>query len=301
MQLRVPLIFEGMTMKPFTNTENKEYIRILDYGFIKEEFQHHQKKLRYFGLPSEGLYDIQTWDKFISEIVAVEIDRNVGYSKQSFLVSKAIQLGYHNRLSLLRGDINDIIINDKDEIGTRVPYPFELINLDYGGSILYPDRKRIDALEILFMRQRLTDFLLLITSNVREFDKEELISTQKRIHKEIVQYRSDLDNRIDEYFKNINEIESVLRQIIHLQFLVKNLAEQKKYNIECFPGILYEGSRGTKLIHYIFRSRYQETASTKVISDQSLLDLLCQKSQELKDGELIGIEPVLTLEVVKQQ
>jgi hypothetical protein len=52
--------------------------------------------------------------------------------------------------------------------------PFELINLDYGGSLLYSDRVRIDALEVLINKQRPLDFLLLITSNIREFDPNEL-------------------------------------------------------------------------------------------------------------------------------
>jgi hypothetical protein len=276
----------------FTNTANKDFIRAVDYAFIKEEFEHHNKKLRYFGLPSEGLYDIMAWNEFLGDFVAVEVGaKSDPSSKQSLLVGRALQLGIHHRLTLLRGEINQILLQDKDEVGTRVPYPFELVNLDYGGSVLYPDRIRIDALEILARRQRPTDFLLLITSNAREYDQNELVEAQNRIHKEITQYRPDLNVQIKRYFEIINESESLFRQVLHLHFLIKCLAEHNRYEIACFPAILYEGSRATKLIHYIFRLRHQKAASTRVTSDQSLLDLLRQNLQEVVEGKLISIEP----------
>jgi len=283
--------------KLFTDTANKSFIRTLDCGFVRDEFEHHGRKLRYFGLPSEGLYDIKSWNEYISDVVAVEMGSGSDpSSKQNLIVCRAIQLGYCNRLTLLRGEINKIIMDDEDDLGTRVPYPFELVNLDYGGSILYPDRIRIDALEILVRRQRPIDFLLLVTSNIREFDPSELIKTQRRIRKELTQYRSDLDNRVKLYFQQLNENKSLLRQIVHLYFLVKYLAEQNRYQITCFPAILYEGSRKTRLIHYIFRLRYQENASTRVISDQSLIDLLNQNAQELVNDNLAEIKPPFTLD-----
>ena len=283
-------------IKLFSSTPSKDFVRAVDYGFIKEEVDFHGKKLHYFGLPSEGLYDIICWNELISDFVAVEMgSRSDPSSKQNLLVCKALQLGYHNRLTLLRGEINEIILSDRDDVGTRVPYPFELINLDYGGSILYPDRIRIEALEVLMKRQRPIDFLLLITSNIREYDHEELVRTQDRIHKEIVQYRRGLSDKIKQLFKQINERESLLRQIIHLHFLMKYLAEQNRYETTCVPALAYEGSMGTKLIHYIFRLRYQKNASTRVISNNTLIHILCQNSKELVDGKLIDIKPPLKI------
>jgi hypothetical protein len=288
---------EGAALiKTFSNSPNKDFVRAVDCGFVKEEVEFHGKKLRYFGLPSEGLYDIICWNEFISDFVAVEMgSRFDPSSKQNLLVSKALQLGYYNRLTLMRGEINEIILRDMDDVGTRVPYPFQLINLDYGGSVLYPDRIRIEALEVLMKRQRPADFLLLITSNIREYDHEELCQTQDRIHKEIVQYREDLGDKIKQFFKQINENESLLRQIIHLHFMMKYMAEQNRYEITCIPALAYEGSMGTKLIHYVFRLRYQQSASTRVISNQTLIQILCQNSKELVDGKLIDIKPQLKI------
>jgi hypothetical protein len=80
--------------------------------------------------------------------------------------------------------------------------------------------------------------------------------------------------------------------------MVKFLAEQDKYEIACFPAVIYEGSRETKLIHYIFRCRFQKNASTRVISNQSLLQLICQKAQELRNEKLVDIEPELCIKEV---
>jgi len=279
-------------VKTFTNTDNKDFIRSVDYGFLKQEVEHQGKKLCYFGLPGEKLYDVIVWKEFLDEIVAVERgSKSDPYSKQNLLVCKALQLGFFSKITLMRGEINEIILSDKDEIGKRVPYPFELINLDYGGAILYPDRLRTDALEVLVSRQRPIDFLLLITSNIREFDQNELLNTQRRIHQEILQYRVDIKGKIDSYFELINKREPIFRQILHLHFLVKYLGEINKYKTTCFPAIYYQGSKKTELIHYIFRFRYQKGDSTRVISDQSLLDILNQGFKKLIDGSLNDIKP----------
>jgi hypothetical protein len=281
-------------MKLFTSSENKDYIRTLDLAFVEEEYRHHGQKLRYFGLPSEALNDVRLWEDFIGEITAVEYSNKIdGEGKQSLLVSRALQLGYSNKLTLLRGDINNIIIANVDEVGSTIPYPFDLINLDYGGSVLYPDRKRIEALNVLLERQRHNDFLMLITSNVREFDKAELLSTQERIKKEVQSYRHDLDRPLNVFFDRINDTESPHRQVLHLQFLAKFLAETKAFNVICFPAVLYEGSRNTEMIHYVFRLRYEEGSSTRVVSDQSLLDVITQKLQVAKNGKLRALKPAI--------
>jgi len=283
-------------VKTFTNTDNKDFIRSVDYGFLEQEVEHQGKKLRYFGLPGENLYDAIVWKELLDEIVAVERgSKSDPYSKQNLLVCKALQLGVFNKLTLLRGEINEIILNDKDEIGSRIPYPFELVNLDYGGSILYPDRLRIDALETLVSRQRPLDFILLITSNVREFDRDELLETQRRIHQEILHYRADIKRESDSYFELINKEEPVFRQVLHLHFLVKYLGEVNKYKTTCFPAICYQGSKKTDLIHYIFRFRYQKGGSTRVVSDQSLIEILNQGFKQLIDGKLKDIKPPFTI------
>lgn len=262
----------------------------MDLGFIKKEYNHHGKKLRYFGLPGESLYDIEAWAEFIGEIYAAEIgSKSDPSSKQSLLIANAINMNVYDKLVLLRGEINEIILKGYDEIGTKIIYPFELINLDYGGSLLYKDRIRVKSLDVLFKNQQKKDFLLLITSNVREFDLEELIKTQDRIKKEFSQFGKKFINQLNLYFNQINKDESLLRQIIHVHYLIKNLAENNKFDIACYPGIKYEGSKQTILIHYIFRLRYNMQASTKTPSKQTLVEILNQGVQEVSNGKLVDM------------
>lgn len=270
----------------FKDNPNKQIIREIDKEYIIKEYQHHSKKLRYFGLPSEGFYDILQWNSYINEIVAVERgSKSEPTSRQSLLMCNAFQYGFHNRLLLLRGDINDIILNDKDDNDCKIPYPFELVNLDYGGSILYEDRIRTRAIKKLIQMQKPCDFLLLITSNVREFDEKELLDTQDRIKKDL-SLNKKLESEFTAYINWVNENKTIHRQIIHLNYLLKYDAEIETYDIECLPPIYYTGDTNSKLIHYISKFRYQKNVSTKVQSVQSFLDLLSLQIYEIKDNKL---------------
>ena len=278
-------------LKTFISSPNKDIVRKIDKEFIKDEYEFHRNKLRYFGLPSENLYDILEWLDYLEDFTAVERGHKSNPAAiQNLLICKAMQLGLYVKLTLLRGEIHDIILNDKDDVGQKIPYKFEIINLDYGGSVLHPDRMRIDALDVLISRQKPIDFLMFITTNIIEYDSEEIIKTQKRILFDIISINKKLETQITNYFDWINEHQSPLRQIIHLHYLIKYMAEQKGYNIICYPAIKYEGSKNTPMLRYIFRFRYVPLASTRVPSQQTLIEILNQKSQELIDQSLKDLE-----------
>lgn len=153
-------------------------------------------------------------------------------------------------------------------------YPFELVNFDYGGALLYPDRFRIDALEKFVHEQKPTDFLLLMTLNVREYDPSEINETQQRIRAEVGQLSSGNTEWIESYFHWINDGSNPLRQITHVLYLIKGLAEANHYRISWGAPTIYKGSRDTILIHYLVDFSFEPLASTKVVSDQSLIDIL---------------------------
>jgi len=260
----------------FSPTPAKRFVRnAVDLPAIKQQYSRHEKPLTYFGLPSEGLYDILDWRKYIGKIVAVEKgDSYAPERKQAILLSKAIQLGLHTKLTLLRGELNQIILKGQDVIGQKLEYPFELVNFDYGGALLYPDRSRVKALEKFVSEQRGTDFLFLMTLNAREYDPAETNASQQRISAEICQISSRRAQRIENYFQTINAANSPSRQITHVLYLLKGLGEANHYRISWEPPVLYRGSKNTELIHYRVTFSYEATASTKVVSDQSLVDIL---------------------------
>lgn len=271
----------------FTPSPSKRRIRkLVDLPAIKRKCSHLNRKLRYFGLPSEGFYDVMDWLSYIDEIVAAE--RGDPYDperKQSILLSKAIRLGIHERLTLLRGEINEIILQGRDSIGQELTYPFELVNFDYGGALLYPDRFRIKALEHFVRLQNGTDFLLLMTLNIREHDPNEITATEGRIKTEITQVSPERITWLSNFFKWMNEMNSPLRQIIHLLYLLKGLAEMNHYQIAWEPPTLYKGSKETILIHYLTDFSFDPHASTKTVSSQSVVDILNVCPRIIRSGK----------------
>jgi len=275
-------------VKVFVPTENKIQVRrSVDLPLVAQERRHFGRGLTYFGLPSEGLYDILDWKDYLSKIVAVEKgEPQEPARKQALLIANAIRLGLSDRLVLLRGEINRIILDGKDDYGTRLEFPFELCNFDYGGSLLYPDRVRVDALETFVLRQRPFDFLIFITTNVREFDKPELGETLDRVKTEISQLsRPETYPNLDTFCEWVNS-EPVQEQVLHVQYLLKNLGEFNRYHVCAYPPVLYEGSNQTRLLHYAFTFRFQKGASTRVVSPQSLIEVLNLPLQVLRDSHL---------------
>jgi hypothetical protein len=285
-----------LLIKKFINTENKKKIREIDVHYIKNEMKHHDSKLNYLGLPSEGLYDILAWNEYIEHFTAVEMGKKSNPSiKQHLLVSNAINYGLSEKMTLLRGEINEIIIAGKDHLGTELDFPYELVNLDYGGTLLYKDRNRIEALRRLVYCQDKRDFLLLLTCLNREYDKDELEETQRRIISEIISFKPEYERILIKYYSQLNSEDSLLRQIQHVHFLIKYLGEENRYDVNCYPAIHYVGSNDTELLHYIVKFRYQHGASTRIISKQTLLELVSQSAFHLGETELESIENPLEL------
>jgi len=271
----------------FVSSPSKRLVRrLVDLPAIIREHEHHGGPLTYFGLPSEGLYDLKDWQQYIGRIVAVEKgDPYDPERRQSILLSKAIRLGLSERLILLRGEVNEIIVQGQDSVGQKLIYPFELVNLDYGGTLLYPDRLRVEALERFVREQMGSDFLLLMTLNVREHDPHEIDNTQERIKTEVIQLMPEDAGRVTSYFQRMNDSNSALRQITHILYLLKGLAEANHYQISWDVPTLYAGSKGTPLIHYVARLSFQHGASTKVVSAQTLTDILGVRPRILKGRE----------------
>jgi len=273
----------------FSPSPSKRVLRkSVDLPAIKREYAYHGKPLTYFGLPSEGFYDVLDWLPYIGQVFAVERGDPYNHErKQATLLSKAIRLGLHERLVLLRGEVNQMIVRGEDDVGQELVYPFELVNFDYGGALLYPDRFRVEALEKFVRDQRGTDFLFLLTLNLREYDSVEITATQERIVSEVSQLSPRKTKSIEAYLEETNKGDYPTRQIIHVLYLLKGLAEASHYQFSWQPPVIYSGSKGTQLVHYMAAFRFQAKASTKVVSKQSLIDLLNASPRFLKGNRLV--------------
>jgi hypothetical protein len=121
-------------------TKNKQIVRDLQGETIKNRFKGHLGELRYFGLPSDEMKDNIDWNSFLTHVTAVERGDPPDYWKKHHqLMLTAFKEGILGKTVMLRGDIDIIIQNGKDEAGNNIDYPYDIISLDYSGGLLYRD------------------------------------------------------------------------------------------------------------------------------------------------------------------
>lgn len=163
-------------------TESKTKVRELNYRAIMSclNIKLPQKEYSYFGLPSPEMEDIFVWRNILCSVAAMERGtRGREWKWQHELAKNAMVWGIPG-FSLLRGDIDDAILDGHDEAGQKIHWPFDIINLDYTGGIIYKETgrksKRIEALKQLIERQGRAgySFFLTITVNDRHADGGEI-------------------------------------------------------------------------------------------------------------------------------
>jgi hypothetical protein len=256
---------------PFVSTKNKDLIRSqYDKDKIKREGQRKNRQLIYFGLPGWRMLDVLEWKDYLEKVIAVE--RNEEY--RHLLVTTAFYNGLDARLQLLTGDIDEILINGKDEFGTLPIEPtFDLVNLDYEGGIIHKDlkggSKRIDAVKKLFERQSIgkQDFLLLSTFNTRNRDEKEFDNTLDVINSQLATYRIDATDVIN-WYKNARYDFKIK---IYFPYVLSRLTSGGRFICSFYPPVTYQGSSNIRMVHFACLFRYAEQLIAK---EQSLIDIL---------------------------
>lgn len=193
-------------------TESKKKVRELNYKAMLDclNIEIPKTEYSYFGLPSAEMEDLFTWKDLLRSIVAVERGTSgTEWKWQHELAKNAIIWGIPG-FCLLRGDIDDVILNGCDAAGQHVNWPFDIINLDYTGGIIYKKKaelsKRVEALKKLIENQGRANhsFFLSLTVNDRHVDSGEIADVLDEIFAEIKvkdssvsQVRADIKNAQD--------------------------------------------------------------------------------------------------------
>lgn len=266
----------------FIDTKNKKAIRKFDKEIIGHFAEKKGKKLSYFGLPGPEMLDILEWKDHLQTYVAVEIDENA----YSDLILTALSNGLTSGFKAIHGDIDKIILDEND---VRVCFPFDLINLDYSGGILYKDKygesARVDAWDKLFQKQKKhkEDFLLLITLNARERAKGEMDIALDEMRDEIGKYiHMDISHAIEWYKKS----EEYHKFKVYIPYLFRSKASYSKYIPKCYPPIFYRGSSDRPMTHFVFEFTYLHGRATHAPFQQSLLDILGSECMKCVDGNI---------------
>jgi hypothetical protein len=154
-------------------------------------------------------------------------------------------------------------------------FSYDLVNLDFLGGMGYRDKngeaKRVRAIKKIIERQSRTNFLLMLTLNVRdgledEFDRylqsASRIEAFQELQEVLEWYRVECGKGMKEY-----KLKSVVPLFIQRQ------AEQFGFDCYSHPAIVYEGDGRAKMVHFVFELKH-----TSIIfpaySDQRSTDVL---------------------------
>ena len=209
-------------------TKNKQVVRDLQSQAIQQYLKNRLGALRYFGLPSDEMKDIIDWRPFFSEFVSVE--RGIepdAWERQHILMLSAFKIDVLSKVTLLRGDIDRIILDGKDVHGNVPNYPFDVVTLDYSGGLLYRDQKgkqyRLDAIRELIRRQAQHNitYLLFVSSNLDHCKDAEVQRTIQNLKTELLRYGTNAKEVIDAY---MNHQCDEARLKIYISYFVNQVA-----------------------------------------------------------------------------
>jgi hypothetical protein len=270
-------------------TLNKQAVRDLQSQTIQKFLKDQLGKLKYFGLPSDEMKDITDWQPFFSEFVAVE--RGVApdsWERQHLLMLNAFRNNVLSKLILLRGDVDRIILDGRDEDGNTLHYPFDVVTLDYSGGLLYRDTKghqyRLAAIRELICKQaeHKVNYLLFISSNLDNCKNAEVRKTLQNIKTELLRYGVTANQVIGAYLDHDND-EPKLK--IYVPYFVNQVASGVNYNCETEHTILYLGNQDTRMMNFRFCLTYDPRTTAPRFPRERLAQIINSPMIEIKEGK----------------
>lgn len=277
-------------MVEYKTTPNKDIVRRYDKKKIEELFLKKDKKLKYIGLPSPELNDILEWKEFLDTFVAIErgeqFDR---ITAPHNLLLKATILKLRHKLTLIRGELDDVLMAGKRYGEINIDYPFDLAFFDFFGGILNKGFNRVNSFKNFFKYQTPNDFLLLMTFNLRYAEETEELAVIEKIEKELKGFMRNDDEKerlrkVINWYKSKENFEQY-RQKIFVPYFLRN-AEFSGYDVFSEKPVFYLGYNNSPMIHFISWFRYDGSHTTRAISNQSLLEVVDLDLDIVKDGSI---------------
>jgi hypothetical protein len=248
--------------------------------------------LSYFGLPSSSLQDVAQWNPLLERITAVERgESGREWILQNELVVNAFKLGVSRKLTLLRGDIDQVLITGKDNFGIAPTWPYDIVSLDYSGGLFYPDGsqqpQRLEAIKQVFVRQAAagaTDFIFLLSFNLDQIDQHEVRESLKVLRRDLKRFGGSADALMDAYLKHPKE---QARLKLYIMNLTAQLAAQSQFDSDSESPIFYSGNKGTEMM--AFRCFLKKSSRTFVprAPKERLNQIVNRRMIEIVEGEQI--------------
>jgi hypothetical protein len=286
----------------FQDTPNKATIRQKwDLPILISYADELGRKLAYFGLPGVETKDLLDWREVLGHRTGVELLHKSGARRQDELraidqLQLSIMLNHlDSDWQLLRGDIEDVILNGYDIDGTppalndgdvphRRLYQYDLYNLDFLGGIGYADvrgeSKRIRAIRKLFDRQRGHDFLLLLTINVRDTVGGELSDYLCEVSEDYDD--SELGATLHWYAETGRAMKKYKLKAA-LPICLQEFARNCSFNCFCYPPLAYSGHNAL-LVHFVFQLGFVPGRNFPVPRQQRVEELVNLPLVEVEGG-----------------
>lgn len=270
-------------------TKNKQEVRDLQRQVIQKYLKDRLGAIRYFGLPSDEMRDIIDWRPFFSEFVAVErgIEPDT-WERQHLLMLSAFKADVLLQLTLLRGDIDRIILDAKDDRGNVPNYPFDVVTLDYSGGLLYRDQQgkqyRLDAVRELVHQQaqHKANYLLFISTNLDQCKDPEIQRTLNNVKTELLRYGTNAEDVIGAY---MNHEYDEARLKVYVSYFVNQVAAGVNYNCETEHTIFYLGNQDTRMMNFRFWLKHDPRTTAPRFPRESLAQIINNPMIEVKDGK----------------
>ena len=234
-------------------TRNKQTVREMNTKLIERYLGVRKGSLRYIGLPASTLTDILQWKEFFAHFSAVERGKpGEEFRYQHELMLTAMRNGIAGRLTLLRGELDEILLKGRDGFGNPVLYPYDVVSLDYSGGLVYKDAsgnaRRPESIAKLLEEQAAKDhnFLLFISTNLDNEDQGEVRNALQDIERELNKLGITISPTIQAFLSH--ELEEA-RLKVYVPYLIRNLAA-RWYQCEHAKAIYYEGNRGTRMMNF---------------------------------------------------
>lgn len=267
----------------FRTNPNKDYLRsFYDKQIVAAWSQAVGRRLHYLGLPGPEMLDVIEWQDFIDRFTTIERGEN----EQHLLFLRANVRDVEHRLHSLYGEFDKILRTGRDVYSHAPKWPYDLINLDYFGGFLYQGMSRPKALKKLFENQDGYErsFLLIITHDLRDGDlvgeKLSFLGELGRALERDYGPNDSLREFID-WYRSPSTLDAA-RQALYMNCFFRDNGEMSHFKVQCRTPIIYTGTGGTKMIHYVTDFRHQRSEH-RAVSDQSLREVLTLGLLELSD------------------
>jgi len=276
--------------RPQRFTPNKQVVRDLQCEVIRQRFSQRLGALSYFGLPSSSLDDVAQWSPLLQRITAVERGgAGKEWEIQNEMLMNAFRLGVSRKLTLLRGDIDSVLLSDVDSYGNKPSWPYDIVSLDYSGGLFYRNEGgrlcRLEAIKRVFQRQAASgakEFLLFLSFNLDQIDQHEVHESLETIRRDLMRFGYAADEAIDSYLKHPCE---QARLKLYVMNLVARLAAQESFDSESESPIFYMGNRDTEMMAFRFYFKRSSRTFTPRSPKERLNQVVNRRMIEIVNGK----------------